>query len=517
MNRMMKFGSWLILIIALGLIASASQIELKTSGGASFPGSVNSSSYMKAANFSCTDCLGKTQIEDVYVPYSGTSSNLNQGAYDYVSTGWVNCSNSKVTGSVTAANFSCTDCLGKTQIEDVYVPYSGTSSNLNMGTNDIYGTGQFNGSKMKLTGVATAANFSCTDCLGLTQIEDVYVRKTGDTMSGDIDMNNNGITEIDQANFSARSDNDPAINIKGGQSLIMLQANSSTDRPSIRWKDVNGKDIVDMQAHNMSGAIEHRHFKIYTNNDTVANEIQGRFAISYGTSQAVMDILYSNLNLNYNPIYGVQNLSINPNAATDKALKVNLGTLSTEYGIWAYSNIGATANQPLLYFDVDNTAFDQRVMFINNDGTKNSIYIDSEAAAQDVVVIDKVATGSGAGLTITDNSANSYVSLIKGKTSSIGESVFYRNYNAGNTSGAVVMIVDEHAGGDQATLFIKQKGTGNGIQIDTDGANAINVIDGSILVADGNVTISDQAGVGNMYACFDSAGKLYRSVTACVI
>jgi hypothetical protein len=80
----MKFGSWLILIIALGLIATASQIELKTSGGASFPGSVNSSSYMKATNFTCTNCISLTQVKDIYLQYIGgtMTGNIKMGEGD---------------------------------------------------------------------------------------------------------------------------------------------------------------------------------------------------------------------------------------------------------------------------------------------------------------------------------------------------------------------------------------------------------------------------------------------------
>jgi hypothetical protein len=83
-NKIMKFGSWLILIIALGLIATASQIELKTSGGASFPGSVNSSSYMKATNFTCTNCISLTQVKDIYLQYIGgtMTGNIKMGDND---------------------------------------------------------------------------------------------------------------------------------------------------------------------------------------------------------------------------------------------------------------------------------------------------------------------------------------------------------------------------------------------------------------------------------------------------
>lgn len=302
--------------------------------------------------------------------------------------------------------------------------------------------------------VATAAQIKISDSSGIQNVGDV--------------------TGVGQLNFTAKTGDSSAIYAQGANGLITLKAYSATSRPSIKFIDTNGVSMADIQCHNMSGAVEHAHCKWYTWNGT---DLDGRFAITFGTPQATVDFIRSTINMNYNPIYGVQNISISPSSATAKALKINLGTLSTEYGLWLYSNIGATANQPLVYLDADNTAFDQRVMFINNDGTQNAIYIDSEAPAQDVMVLDKVSTGTGYGLTITDNAASSVINLLRGKTASSAENLFYRDYNPGNTSSPIMKIFNDNALDDQGALLVETDGVGVTATIDQDGNQIAFVVD----------------------------------------
>ncbi|MHA1305624.1 MAG: hypothetical protein ACTSPI_18130, partial [Candidatus Heimdallarchaeaceae archaeon] len=133
-------------------------------------------------------------------------------------------------------------------------------------------------------------------------------------------------------------------------------------------------------------------------------------------------------------------------------------------------------NTPVMYIEQENAGDDQNALTIQQDGTGTglfldvngnapSVYIDSEAASQTVMTIDKISTGANPALAVTDNVADSFVHFIRGKASTAANWM-YRDYNAGNTTGPLLFLEQDNVDDDQAVLKIQQDGTaGQGVYI----------------------------------------------------
>ncbi|MFA6449195.1 MAG: hypothetical protein WCX65_07010, partial [bacterium] len=216
----------------------------------------------------CTDCLNATEIEDIYVlntsdTMSGslsvgttlgvtgaatlsstlgvtgaiTGSSTVQGT-QLISTVGVGTAPLTVTSTTAVTNLNadmldgyhassfildgCTDCLNATEIEDIYVLNTSDtmSGSLSVGTTlgvtgAITGASTVQGTRListiavgtsplAVTSTTVVANLNsdqldgyhassfildgCTDCLNATEIEDIYVLNTSDTMSGSLSV-----------------------------------------------------------------------------------------------------------------------------------------------------------------------------------------------------------------------------------------------------------------------------------------------------------------------------------------
>lgn len=188
-----------------------------------------------------------------------------------------------------------------------------------------------------------------------------------------------------------------------------------------------------------------------------------------------------------------QNLEVEGycNVSTDLSAEgLTITHTGNDQGIYLYSNVGASADEHLLHIHADNAAFDKAPVFIVQDGVSSALYLENNGV---------------------------YANLGREKTQSTGPFMFFRNTAAADTAGPLMWLEDDNAGNDQDVLYIQSDGTGDGIQITTPvNENAINIPVGNLGLGRGNITIVDQAGGGNGYACFDSNGKLYRSGSACV-
>lgn len=81
-----------------------------------------------------------------------------------------------------------------------------------------------------------------------------------------------------------------------------------------------------------------------------------------------------------------QNGNVGTDVATDGAVHIE-NTGNTGIGLGIYTNIGATADAPLVSIHADNTAFDQNVVLIKNDGSAYGLKIESYGATGDALGI----------------------------------------------------------------------------------------------------------------------------------
>lgn len=150
-----------------------------------------------------------------------------------------------------------------------------------------------------------------------------------------------------------------------------------------------------------------------------------------------------------------QNGNVGTNVSTDGAVHIE-NTGNTGIGLGVYTNIGGTADAPLVSIKSDNAAFDQNVveiysdgaspaLFIDQNGNSKAISIDSEVTTETVVNIDATQLTTGRALNVYCNS-----------------STF-----AGGVAGiALVDLKVIHASSTGHTVFVQNQGTGNGLRID---------------------------------------------------
>jgi len=161
-----------------------------------------------------------------------------------------------------------------------------------------------------------------------------------------------------------------------------------------------------------------------------------------------------------------QNGNVGTAVATDGAIHIE-NTGNTGIGLGVYSNIGATADAPLVSIMADNTAFDQSVLTISNDGAGNALTIVDGGNNCFQVKADGT----------TELGINSWIKL------NGGQGVFYQN----TTLGVAKLHEIIHSGA-----------TGVAIDIDRDGNSASYVFGMTITV--------DNAGAGNLVGGIDFSG-----------
>lgn len=186
MEKIIKFGvALLTLIVLVGLSMGATsiystylnidKISPDTGTNITFNGSIDASGYNLSIDAITGHTLdtgqGANELFDMnqnVLTSSGVefvelnlTGNLKMGDKDVYNATWVNSTGMKTTN------------LYATNLES-----------------NIDGTG-YN---------ITAANFSCTDCLDGAQIDDIFVFVAGDTLTGDLAMGNNDITGVKDLN-----------------------------------------------------------------------------------------------------------------------------------------------------------------------------------------------------------------------------------------------------------------------------------------------------------------------------
>jgi hypothetical protein len=175
--------------------------------------------------------------------------------------------------------------------------------------------------------------------------------------------------------------------------------------------------------------------EIYSNVDSSANS-----ALMYITADnSAFDM----------PALGIQNdgtgsgISV-ANNGTGIGAYISQGTTGTNNGLQVYSNVDASTNSPLAYFQVANSAFDQNVMGIVNAGTGHGLSITNN--------------GTGYGEYITQNGTNNGLYV-------------YSNVDA-TANAALALIQVANSAFDNNALGIQNAGTGYGLSINNTGTNS---------------------------------------------
>lgn len=328
-------------------------------------------------------------------------------------------------------------------------------------------------------GNITAHNFSCTNCLGTTQIKDLFLKYVGGFMQGSINMNSNGITGVNNLNVTTVSGHKvvAGLNVSGRTNTSGLNV-SGTSRLQgfVTLFNMSGHKIfgglnisarANISGLNVSGTSRLTGFvDLFTvSGHKVAGNlnVSGRTNTSGANVTGTVRIGGETVFLNNTKVIG-GNSSVYYKGQRGTAFLIN--TSSPDNGFVVYTNIGATANQPLVTFQVDNAAFDRNGIYIPYDGTQFAFRVDSvtSAAGRGSVIgtiSASAAAASFAGKFVDDTQGTSlnYVELARQGTSTIGRNYVYGDLGNATTQSPLVTINQDSAIDDQSALKIQQDGT----------------------------------------------------------
>lgn len=220
----------------------------------------------------------------------------------------------------------------------------------------------------------------------------------------------------------------------------------------------------------------------------LANILTGNLKVGNGTPGVA---------LNGEDAYIEGTLEVDGATTFDSTVAINnatagIGLTITQSGvnqaIYTYSNVGATADLPLVHLVADNSAFDKEVIYIQNDGVGDAIsvsqgttgtgtalklYSDVDAtanAALATIIIDNTAFDKE-GLYIGNDGAGVGLSINQGTTGTEQAAFLYSNVGSSANQPLLHLIADDTAF-DKETLYIQNDGTNTGIAINNTGAGA---------------------------------------------
>ena len=157
------------------------------------------------------------------------------------------------------------------------------------------------------------------------------------------------------------------------------------------------------------------------------------------------------------------------NNGTNTALSIE-NTGSAGRGLYMYTSNGASQNEALVNLVVDDGAFDQALMAIDNDATgANTIFIDAEATSGSVIQIeaDALTTGS-AGIFYTNSTglastnAGGLVEIISANDTdaNVNNLLFIQNDHA-DSGGTVPLWIDQDA--NAVSIYVDTESTSHGL------------------------------------------------------
>ena len=161
-----------------------------------------------------------------------------------------------------------------------------------------------------------------------------------------------------------------------------------------------------------------------------------------------------------------QNGNVGTDVVTDGALHVE-NTDNTGIGLAVYSNLGATADAPLVHIKADNAAFDQECLKIEQDGVQTVLRITAASTTRGnsqhaVIIDDNGGSSASAALYIDDENPNT------------NWATFY--LQSERLSGGRAVTIDMNGAGNAIYIDHDDNGSNASIEIDRDGNNASDII-----------------------------------------
>lgn len=184
---------------------------------------------------------------------------------------------------------------------------------------------------------------------------------------------------------------------------------------------------------------------------TAVNEY-GEVTVSFGGDD--LPLSFSN-STDTNTISVDQNGNTGTDVSTDGAVHIE-NTGNTGIGLGVYTNIGATAEAPLVSLRSDNSGFDQEVLYIRNDGVSNGIYIQQQGVlgsskhAIDLRINSDMSASGTSGMRIYSNVA----------------------HTGSGTNGALLRVLNDNASATNLAAVIQQDGANTALQITSNGDRA---------------------------------------------
>lgn len=175
-----------------------------------------------------------------------------------------------------------------------------------------------------------------------------------------------------------------------------------------------------------------------------------------------------------------QNGNVGTNVATDGAIHIE-NTGNTGIGLGVYSNIGATASAPLVSIKADNTAFDQDVVSIVNDGAGTGLYIEqngvlgSSQRAFEIQLNSIMDDGTKFGFYLYTNQIHTSSTAALFKIVNDNASATNRCFQLQQDASNIALYLDMN--GNERAVLIDHDDTGTqySLVIDRDGNNAAQI------------------------------------------
>lgn len=194
----------------------------------------------------------------------------------------------------------------------------------------------------------------------------------------------------------------------------------------------------------------------------------------------------------------------NQNVGAEGTIGLMVEQGSTHHAAWFYTNIGAQADQPLVYMRSDSTAHDQPVLTVQQDGTGIGINVDHNGNSN-ALYVD------------AENTTTSSIVAYADVATTGGVAYLYSN-SSDNSARYLVSMINDHASADAAeVLYIKQDGNdwavrinstdGGGIQVDHDGNNNALYIDGEETTANVIAVYADALTTGHLAYLYSNSSS----------
>lgn len=166
-----------------------------------------------------------------------------------------------------------------------------------------------------------------------------------------------------------------------------------------------------------------------------------------------------------------QNAStVSPVAAVDI---VNTGNIDS--GLRVYSDMNASAVDPLVFFHADNAAFDRPVLRINQDGVGDTVHIQN-AGTGCAMFIDQNGNTNGTGALLMNNDGNPGIGLQVTTAMNASANFPLVQFDNSNAAFDQAILKITNAGTQQAiSIDDNSTGTAFSIYIDKDGNNAARI------------------------------------------